>query len=407
MAGKSKSTATQFIRSIALVGAISTLSACSDQPSTNANTASSSGEVSLSLFSGAYAIRALNLDNIFANVSINGDVTRLDTSEDIPLSIEVDDNDTLTLIVEWYESFSGEELLLGTYTFSEIITANRTLEIEDDDYVTFIQQGDSLDVDNDGFSNLEERVNDSNPLDVGSTPDNLPDVRIKRIAAANAPVINGRYEDAWDSAEFDDTSGIQLDVDNLMINQGAIRPDGQDDGFGKMRWFAMHDDINLYLFVLGENIDIANVVRDSGNAVSQDDALNIYLDGDNSKGQSYDGVDDRHIQIPLAFNGAGGFEDNNSDFVAGANSAALPAFDFHTCVCTVGQHTWEVSIPMAAFGISPNSLFGIDIQIDNDHDGTLRDAKWGWFHPSRANDTDTDNTWINPSFMGIAIASDN
>jgi len=345
-------------------------------------------------------VTAVNLGNVFALVRSADGVSRFDQSTEFSLDFNVQNGQNLALDVAWFTNVRSQDLLLGSFRFDETIIANRNLLIQSTDYTT---QGDAYDADSDGFSNLEELLKGTNPLDLNDTPANIPDVRINRIDPSIAPVIDGLYDRVWNNAQFSDAEGRQLAVDNLMVNQGALRPDGQSDQRPKMRWFGMHDDTYLYLFVLGEPVDTANPIRDSGSTVWQDDNLNIFIDGNNSKLQDYDGIDDRQILIPLLTSEADP-SSNNSVFATGDRSAPLPTFVFESCFCRSDQHTWEIRIPMAEFGIRVGSSFGLDIQIDLDHDGGARDAKWGWFHPSRVT-KDVDNTWRNPSFMGTAVAS--
>ena len=52
-------------------------------------------------------------------------------------------------------------------------------------------------------------------------------------------------------------------------------------------------------------------------------------------------------------------------------------------------------------GIAVNQPFGLELQINDDDDGELRDSKWGWHHPPRVG-VDVDETFLNPSIMGTA-----
>ncbi|MFK7892392.1 MAG: sugar-binding protein [Granulosicoccus sp.] len=70
-----------------------------------------------------------------------------------------------------------------------------------------------------------------------------------------------------------------------------------------------------------------------------------------------------------------------------------------------GQYAWEIKVPLSSFGIERGVPFGFDVQIDLDHDGDARDARWAWFHPSRTT-VDVSNTITDPSFMGTAVLSD-
>jgi len=350
-------------------------------------------------------VTAADVGALFALVSTNGMQTRYDQNTPIEQSSTLTSGSRFALSVQWFTTFNGVDLLLGSFLFDNSIDNDQDLTVQSTDYTT---TGEDFDQDDDGFSNLQELVDGSDPLDENSPmqgPEITPtNVNINRIDAANAPIIDGLYEDAWDNARFSDVQGNLLNIDNLMIDEGALRPDGQEDGSRSMRWFGMHDDTYLYLFVLGENVATSNPVRDSGLNYYDDDNLNIYIDGNNSKTDTYDGVDDRAILIPLLTD-ASNLSSNSTSVRAGSRSLPLPALSFFSCLCTSDQHTWEVRIPMAEFGIVVGRPFGLELEIDLDHDGASRDAKWGWIHPSRSNNIDTDEAWRNPSFMGTAVAS--
>ncbi len=367
------------------------LSAGCSETELEAQTPAQSPALDISMPSNLIATRNVNRDVVFVEVRVNNELIVQQGNREFNQDFVFENGETVTLQVTWFETqTNGADLALSSHSSTHIITSNTTLAVSSSDY-----SAADFDEDTDGFNNLSEREASSDPFDPDSTPTST-NVRIGWINPNSVPVIDGLYEDAWDNAQFDDFSGETLSIDNLMIDQGADRPDGGTE----FRWFSMHDDTFLYLFVVGENVDRATTFRDSTNIV-QDDNLNIYLDGDNSKGSSYDGIDDRHILIPL-LTSPDDLSSNSTVFVVGANSTDLPAFEFATCDCTSGQKTWEVKIPMAEYGIVKNRPFGIDMQLDDDNDGGARDAKWGWFHPSR-DDQDVDFTWQDPSFMATAI----
>lgn len=374
------------------------ISACSDVTTPSKQSTEqqheASGDFNLSIPEHLTSMRAIDLDRLYADVTINGTTERWNQSTPIAISLGLALGDMLDLTVSWYETLQDSTPLpLTTWSISRQITGDINITSQATDYTS---TGAAFDFDNDNFSNLEERRAGSNPLIEEDTPENQPNARIRWVDPTEAPTINGFYDSIWNTAQFADVDGEKLYVDNLMINQGAIRPNGDTE----FRWFALHDDINLYIFVLGEDVDTGTPIRDSS-SVWQDDNLNIFIDGNNSKLQTYDGIDDRHILIPLLTSP----EDpssNSSVFVVGDNSAQLPEFTFSTCLCSDGQHTWEIKLPLAALGIKKNVPFGFDIQIDEDNNGGARDARWGWFHPSRTT-IDVDNTWTTPSFMGTAV----
>ena len=206
-----------------------------------------SGSLSLSVPEQLAAVRALNLDALYAEVTINGDTQRYDQATPIAVSITLAQGDMLNLTVNWYETQQDSTPLpLTTWSLSRQITGDVSIVSDASDYTS---TGAAFDFDEDGYSNLEERRADSDPLIAGSTPENRPDVRIRWVNPTEAPIIDGLYDSIWNNAQFNDVAGEQLSIDNLMINQGAVRPDGNTE----FRWFAMHDDTYLYVFVLGEN----------------------------------------------------------------------------------------------------------------------------------------------------------
>lgn len=375
-------------------------SACSEstQPTMPSITQDQPGSITLSVPAQVASARAINLDALFADVVItDGSGTsqqQFNQSTPISLPIDVQPGDMLSITVNWFErQTDSTPLALATWTLNQQITGDTNITVESADFIT---TGPAFDFDGDTYSNLEELRADSDPKVAGITPENRPDVTIRWVNPTEAPVIDGLYDSIWNDAQFTDANGEQLSIDNLMVNQGAVRTDGNTE----FRWFAMHDDTHLYIFVLGETVSISTPIRDS-TSVWQDDNLEIFIDGNNSKLDSYDGVDDRHILIPLLASPTDP-SSNGTVFVTGSNSAAIPDFEFFTCLCSDGQHTWEVKLPLAELNINKDEPFGLDIQIDEDNDGGARDAKWAWFHPSRTT-VDVDNTFFNPSFMGTAV----
>jgi len=400
-----------LIQAAVLAACVLFITSCSEQSSlemvNNPSTDTSAGNLNLTVPNQILSARAVNLDALIAEVTINGETTSYDRTSDFTITTEIDNGDMLNLLVQWFQddSDAADPLLLASYSLSQQITGDSTISIPAAEFET---DGGAFDADDDTFSNLEELDENSNPRNSNETPDNKPDVRIPWVSPAETPVIDGLYDQIWDSARFSDVRGERLSIDNLMINQGAIRPDGDTE----FRWAAMHDDSNLYIFVLAETESRSNPTRDSS-GVWNDDNINVFIDGDNSKLSEYDGVDDRQILIPLlatvenpASNSSG--SDRPSFILEGAFSAPLDVdvVEFGTCVCTSGPHTWEIKLPFSDFGITKNVPFGIEIQLDIDHDGGARDAKWGWHHKSRATDgEDVDETWTTPSadYMGTAI----
>ena len=236
------------------------------------------------------------------------------------------------------------------------------------------------------------------------------DVIVPRIASSAAPLIDGsnvttdtsyNLTGEWAAATQTDSSGAKLVIENLMI--GNDPEDSASDGTAFRRWGAMHDGTYLYVVVVVD--DNGDRRRDSGSDLVNDDSLELYIDGDNSKSTSY-GSDDFHRILPGKLAGADKQSASSGD-IAGPNSSDLnitfatgpgigprgirrPRFE---------QDVYEIRINLDNAGIDPDEAFGFELQVNDDDGGGERNGKWGWKHPA-GNGTDVDGTSSNPSLMG-------
>ena len=241
------------------------------------------------------------------------------------------------------------------------------------------------------------------------------DVLIPRIASADAPLLdglgavadsNGQLVGEWGAAVQTNVNGDPLLINHLMIDINANLPDLAP----MRRWAAMHDDTYLYLLVLSD--DVGRRYSDSAQPW-QDDSTELFIDGDNSKLTSWGDNDDFQIIIPLLQRDTSD-SNNHTDgrFAFGGGSSAAPLnLQFVTGpgvgpdglrIAKWEQDVYEIKIDIASAGITVGSVFGIELQINDDDDGDTRDSKWGWKHPSRDGE-DTDNTFLDPSYMGTAV----
>ncbi len=339
---------------------------------------------------------------------------------------------SVPLEIRW----THNDLLLATYnTNVGPITELTTLELTADDYVT---TGEGFNPDGDNLSNLQELRRGTNPLDANNIDIEIPWVDTQ-------PGINGRTGIIWAENIVTDWRGDQPNIDNLMIDIGATRSDNSAEFY----WQAIHHNGWLYIIVYAENIDTAVPFGDSTNP-NRDDSLNIFIDGNNSKLTSYDGIDDFHISIPLlelrttansalandvfvSFNGdlrfdSDGFiatgdtenslvyvdaaapqynsnlEQGGRAFVGNSSVALPPSIVYANGSPDQGQQVYEIGLRLDEIGVQIGVPFGIEIQLDIDNDGGDRDARYGWRHPSKtAGQSDVNNTIVNPSLMGTAI----
>jgi hypothetical protein len=236
------------------------------------------------------------------------------------------------------------------------------------------------------------------------------DTVVPRIATSDAPKIDGnnvaidsdgQLTGEWAAAVQFDSSGALLLIDNLIIDINAENPDGTP----YRRWAAMHDGTHLYVVVIVD--DNGDRQRDSLSDLTQDDSLELFLDGDNSKSSSY-GSDDFHRIFPVRLPGIDKRSANKGD-VAGPNSS--PTGLIVTFATGPGngpdgirrarfeQDVYELKIDLSSAGINTNEAFGFELQINDDDGGDGRDSKWAWKHVSRST-SDVDGTIDNPSTMG-------
>jgi len=374
------------------------LAACDAPDEAAVSTLDNDGSLSL-VAPPLLTTRAVDLDNLVPQVRVNRQLQNIDRAgAGWRSSVVVPEGQPVDIEIVWIERIGFQQLRLADFRRSiGSVDRDRSIRVFPSDYTT---NGVGFDIDDDGLSNLSERIGNTDPFDGLDPGRDFAQVFLPFIDPEDAPDIDGDYDGIWDDAQFRDRDLLQLEIDNLMIDQGAIRLDGATE----YRWAGMHDGENLYLLVFGEGIDGQTPFGDSDSDVWNDDAVEIFWDGDNSRQQAYDGVDDRQIIIPLtvldeARPNRSGADDGR--FLLGFRSAPLDAtaFAFATCLCEGTQQLYEIRIDLASAGIQVDRTFGFEIQLDDDRDGELRDAKWGWFHPARVNN-DVDNTKDSPLFMG-------
>ncbi len=343
--------------------------------------------------------RALDTTKIPPTVSVNGSNVPMNcTGTNCTGTLNVAPDTDFTVTIEWR---SGDLLLA---TFEQVVnsTANgNTLTVNSGDYNT-------------NHDNNANGTRDFDELDATDTTD--IDVVIPRIDASNTPMIDGldvRFEPnsftlagEWSSAVASDRNGQSLFIDNLMIGNNI----NTSNIFHF--WAAAHDGTYLYMLVVSDDIGLNFSDSDT---IHDDDTLELFFDGNNSKLTSYDGVDDRHIQLALLE--AGTSSPNNSGFanariLPGPNSLPVPTDLLLAAGLETGprslrdssrqQDIYEIRIKLDQLGITVGQPFGIAVQLNDDDNGGARDSKWGWIHPARTN-ANVDNTWIDPSFMGVAV----
>lgn len=368
--------------------------------------------------------RAVDLDFVFPRVSLNGttlNLSQLSNGTTWRGQAQVPEGEAVELEVRWIETFRGRELLLAVADLDyPPITSNTNVLLLEEDYteddlIAFPR----LDDDNDRIPNLAERNENSdpfNPLDPGTSRANA---FVTAIDPADAPVIDGSFDNVWGAAQYRDRDDELLFIDNRLIGFDPDRLDGSTE----YRWGSLHDGQYLYFYVLGEAAANRTAFGDSVDPW-QDDSIEIYWDGNRSQGTTYDGVDDFHLIIPLlklnegvanrshlpdttpddASDDDDRIQDPDGRAETGFNSASISDLEgvrFATCVCP-GSDTYEVRLDLEALQIPVDQSFGFELQLNDDNDGGDREFKFGWRAPSAAEGVlDGDVTWENPSTMGL------
>ncbi len=187
------------------------------------------------------------------------------------------------------------------------------------------------------------------------------------------PVIDGNVDAVWANAELG-----TLDFE--------VWPPVQPD-FAGTQWRVLYDE--NYLYVLAEVKDERRI-NDSGTDWWEDDAVEIFIDGDNSQNGTYDRVND--FQFAFRYNdpvvNIGTYSVNNT---TGIEFVQYEWIDGN-------GYTIEARIPWSTIGITPipGNYIGFEIEIDDDEDGGGREAQMSAFTISR-------EAWQNPSFFTPAL----
>jgi len=155
-------------------------------------------------------------------------------------------------------------------------------------------------------------------------------------------------------------------------------------------WKGLWDETHLYLLLV--TVDDTTVPYPLSEFWNYD-MTEVFIDPDNSKGSSYDGVNDSQFVWPRGGEGAFGH--------ANPLNVTLPLAR-EGLVQNEGTVVLEVAFPMEELGITPlvGTQIGLDIYMkDNDSGFSQRDNQISW-SPSN------DRAWRNPSLLGTVTLVD-
>ncbi len=208
-----------------------------------------------------------------------------------------------------------------------------------------------------------------------------------------APIIDGVWDGVWN--DVNETECLITD----MVNTNSETPEDAADLSATFK--AMFDDNNFYIFV-----EVQDSVIDYEFSDWQGDGVEIYFDGDNSHGDTYDGVNDNQIRITV------------DDVVIADIDSSLPVDGtVFKVLLTASGYNVEASFPLEALqiypsedpaplldadgveipgsGIAPNNIIGFEVQINDNDSAGGRQTMLRWH-------SDDNDSWQNPSLFGQA-----
>ncbi|MGD8787515.1 MAG: sugar-binding protein, partial [Phycisphaerales bacterium] len=182
-------------------------------------------------------------------------------------------------------------------------------------------------------------------------------------AGGTPPVLDGVMDEIW-SLSTEQT---------LTITKEGTSPDNPMDCSGG--WRALWDWDYLYILV---DVNDESLVQDSGATEGwNDDRVEIFIDGDNSKDSTTDGVNDYQynfrwnngeVETPVEWY----FQDSGIDKLEGVEYAIATTEDGYLIEVALPWSTLTGEPPL------PGGFVGIDVMIDDDDDGDGRDTQISW-----------------------------
>ena len=153
-------------------------------------------------------------------------------------------------------------------------------------------------------------------------------------------------------------------------------------------WRSGWDDYGLNLWV---GIQDDQFVKDSDQPWA-DDSIEIYIDANGSREGKFDGQDDFQLTFRMK---------DQTVSVGGSSPKRNTSGIRHKMVKTNTGYRLEASIPWKLLNVKPavGLRMGFDIQVNDDDNGHLRDAKISWNAP-------LDQAWKNPSLFGEVILAE-
>lgn len=321
-------------------------------------------------------VSALDPGELQLSVRVNDQATDLaQTEEDLWTgSVNVPGNQTSSVVVEWGTSYGSTSYLKLAEQQKFIYVAQEARSVTfDNSYNT------NFDTDNDSRSNLAE-------LEQGRSPVNSLDVFIE----AEGSFVSGGIENVPSS---ECGSQIPIVVKTRVPMPGASL-DHQAWWCAKLKTELTDADGNVLPL---QNIEITVNVKDTqlfddSGALRryEDDSVEIFIDGNNNKGGTYDGVND--FQFRFAPTSVG------DEILLAKGPANYQRVNLSGSIEYItGGYVLTAIIPLDEVGITNAQPFGLNIGVNDDDDGLGRDGKFSWIGTEGS-----DVSFRNPSAFGTA-----
>jgi len=189
--------------------------------------------------------------------------------------------------------------------------------------------------------------------------------------ATGAVVIDGKTDGTWSESP------------QYKIGNSIYLPPSNDEDLSAA-YKAMYDENNLYILV---DVTDENLTNDSDSEMWYlDDCVEVFIDADNSKSNTYDDNDAQyHFDWSRENPSMSQFQHGRVDGIEFA------------MVTTENGYRTEIKFPWSTLGVKPSvgKKIGLDVHVNDDDDGGDRDSKLAW----RGKE---DNAWQTPSVFGTA-----
>ena len=318
-------------------------------------------------------IAGLNQEALILEVLVNDQSTTLARSDDDIWSgiVEVPANQSSSVAVRWGQNYGDTGYIALAEQRKSVFSGDAGTSISfDGGYDT-----DSFNADNDAFSNLEE-------IREGRSPVAFLDVTIN---------TDGAFATGGLVFPFSSECGSQIPI-SVPVQSGMTDGPADFSAWWCATLVSEQIDEQGNVFPVDSIRFIVNVTDDilfddDAGSRHDDDSIELYIDGNNSKRSFYDGVND--YQLRFTPSGIGLIESGTSLPVPDDLTAFFRYF--------TGGYQLTAYVPLASTGIVNAQAFGLNIEVNDDDDGGDRDAKYSWIGIE-----DRDIAWRNPTAFGTA-----